>query len=288
MDIIEQHKLFDGVQYRCKHYSALCQCDMHFSLYMPPQATQDEVPLLTWLSGLTCTDENFVLKAGAQRFAAQYGLAILVPDTSPRGKDIADEAGAYDIGKGAGFYLDATLSPWAANYQMYSYITEELPELLKTTHFKLNLSRQGIFGHSMGGHGALTIGLKNRDRFQSISAFAPICSPMHCSWGIKAFKAYLGNDQALWQQYDACYLIETLGSSCELLVDQGTEDEFLQKQLQPDRLLKSCRHAKALLNLRYQDGYDHSYFFIASFIEDHIKHHSQTLKSEALSHKKGM
>lgn len=277
MKIIDQHKSFGGIQYRCQHYSQLCQCEMHFSLYLPPQSFKHTVPLLTWLSGLTCTDENFVTKAGAQQYAAKYGLAILAPDTSPRGKDIPDVPEAYDIGIGAGFYLNANLSPWADNFQMYSYICEELPALLNNTDFNLDLSRQGIFGHSMGGHGALTIGLKNPQKFHSISAFAPICSPIQCPWGVKAFNTYLGTDQVLWQPYDACQLIETLGCSVEILVDQGTEDDFLKEQLRPELLSKSCDKANVSLNLRYQDGYDHSYFFIASFIEDHIKHHCQTL-----------
>jgi len=277
INIIDQHKSFGGIQYRCKHFSQVCQCDMHFSLYVPPQAVEHTVPVLTWLSGLTCTDENFVTKAGVQQFAAQYGVAVLAPDTSPRGENIPDEPQAYDIGIGAGFYVDAVVSPWVEHFQMYSYVSQELPALLESSQFKLDHHRQGIFGHSMGGHGAITIGLKHPDLFQSISAFSPICAPMHCPWGVKAFTTYLGEEKSMWQQYDACHLIETLGSSRELLIDQGTKDEFLPDQLCPERLIESCNRARVPLNLRYQDGYDHSYFFIASFIKDHIKHHSRIL-----------
>lgn len=280
MDIIADIKCFDGRQLRIKHDSQACDCEMTFSLFLPPKAKEEPVPLLTWLSGLTCNDENFVTKAGAQRHAAHYQVAILAPDTSPRGSNIPDDPnGDWDFGLGAGFYVDAVKEPWRGNYQMASYVSQELQQLLATSHFNLDLSRQAIFGHSMGGHGALTLAMKNSSLYQSVSAFAPICAPIHCSWGQKALSNYLGEDQSLWGDYDSCQLIEKLGYSGEILIDQGSDDCFLKDQLKPHLLESACDKSQVNLKLRLQDGYDHSYFFIASFIEEHIAFHVQQIKN---------
>ncbi|WOJ96315.1 S-formylglutathione hydrolase [Congregibacter brevis] len=266
---------FGGKQLRFKHHSTVLNCEMHFSLFLPPQATAGSVPLLTWLSGLTCTDENFVQKACAQRAAAEYGVAILAPDTSPRGECIADDPdGGWDLGLGAGFYVNATQAPWAEHYQMYDYVLEELPSLVAKEH-SVDLSRQGIFGHSMGGHGALSIALKNPSRFRSVSAFAPICAPLHCSWGEKAFSAYLGADRSLWAQYDSCELIRRSTERLPLLVDQGSGDSFLETQLKTPLLASACKDSDYPSTIRMHDGYDHSYFFIASFMDEHIAFHAQ-------------
>lgn len=277
--IISESLCFAGRQLRLSHYSEACQCQMTFSLYLPPQAQLCQVPVLTWLSGLTCTDENFVAKAGAQQYAAKHGVALLAPDTSPRGENVADDIdNAWDFGLGAGFYLDASQAPWNKHYHMYSYITEELPHLLAHSDFNCDLSRQCIFGHSMGGHGALTIGLKNPSIYQSISAFAPICAPMQCPWGIKALTNYLGADKASWQAYDSCHLLSTQGSHTPLLIDQGDADIFLTEQLKSKLLEQICIDKNIPLTLRFQPGYDHSYFFIASFINDHIAFHAKQLE----------
>ena len=244
---------------------------MRFGVFLPPQASMNRVPLLYWLSGLTCTEENFIVKACAQRVAAELGLAIVVPDTSPRDLNIPGDAENYDFGVGAGFYVDATEAPWSSGYRMYSYVARELPEVIAAT-FPVDSSRAGIFGHSMGGHGALTIALKNPDSYRSVSAFAPICSPMRCPWGEKALAGYLGNDRARWREYDTTALIEDRGwSGPPFLIDQGTKDPFLDIQLKPDLLRATCIERNVALELRMQDGYDHSYFFISSFIEDHIR-----------------
>lgn len=230
-----------------------------------------------WLSGLTCTDENFVQKAGAQKKASELGIVIVAPDTSPRGKNIPDDPeGAYDFGLGAGFYLNATQEPWDKNYNMYDYITEELPELINKC-FSVDGNRQSIFGHSMGGHGALTIALKNPEKYHSVSAFAPIVAPMNCPWGIKAFSNYLGDDQQEWEQYDTVALIKKVTRPLPILVDQGSADDFLDGQLKPSLLLEACNQTGFPLNYNKRDGYDHSYFFIASFIDDHICFHAATL-----------
>jgi S-formylglutathione hydrolase len=250
---------------------------MRFGVFLPPQAHVRRVPILYWLSGLTCTEENFIVKAGAQRIAAELGIALVVPDTSPRGLGIPGETASYDLGVGAGFYVDATRSPWAEGYRMYSYVAAELPELVAAA-FPVDPSRAGICGHSMGGHGALTIALKNPDAYRSVSAFAPICSPMRCPWGEKALAGYLGDDRAPWREYDATALIGDRGwSGPPLLVDQGTADPFLDTQLKPGLLAAACRERNVPLELRMQDGYDHSYFFIASFIEDHLRYHARHL-----------
>ncbi len=251
---------------------------MRFGVFLPPQAEAQAVPVLYWLSGLTCTEENFIVKAGAQRVAAELGLAIVVPDTSPRGLKIPGEADNYDFGLGAGFYVDAVQAPWSSGYRMYSYVARELPGLVES-EFPVDPARTGIFGHSMGGHGALTIALKNPAYYKSVSAFAPICSAMRCPWGEKALTGYLGGDRALWRDYDATVLIESRGwKGPALLVDQGTDDQFLQSQLKPELLKEACRRAGVSLDLRLQAGYDHSYFFIASFIEDHLRFHARNLE----------
>jgi S-formylglutathione hydrolase len=250
---------------------------MRFGVFLPPQAEAQRVPVLYWLSGLTCTEENFIVKAGAQRVAAELGLALVVPDTSPRGLKIPGESESYDFGLGAGFYVDATQAPWSRGYRMYSYVTKELPQLV-AAEFPVDSARVGIFGHSMGGHGALTVALKNQDYYKSVSAFAPISSPMRCPWGEKALTGYLGTDRARWREYDATALIEERGwRGPALLVDQGTADPFLETQLKPGLLEEACRRAGVPLTLRLQAGYDHSYFFIATFIEEHLRFHARNL-----------
>jgi len=275
MEFIASNKCFGGWQHRLRHRSRVLNCEMVLSLFLPPAMETAEVPVLYWLSGLTCNDQNFVTKAGAQRYAAAHGIAIVAPDTSPRGESIADDA-AWDLGQGAGFYLNATQAPWAPHYRMYDYIVDELPELLEA-QFNLDSERRGIFGHSMGGHGALTIALKNPQRYRSASAFAPICAPSQCPWGEKAFGAYLGDDAALWKESDASELLARSKLSYPLLVDQGEADEFLATQLLPERLQRAAEMSGQQLLLRRHAGYDHSYFFIATFIEDHIRFHAAEL-----------
>lgn len=270
---------FGGEQIQFNHWAETLNCSMNVSIYLPPSAKNSKVPVLYWLSGLTCTDENFVQKAGAQRYAAEHGVAIVAPDTSPRGEDVPDDPdGGWDFGLGAGFYVDALQQPWKKNYQMYSYVCRELLGLVEQ-EFPVT-DQRSIFGHSMGGHGALTIGLKNPGLFKSISAFAPICAPTQVAWGEKAFSHYLGADRALWNNYDACWLVKNRDQSLEkprLLVDQGASDGFLKEQLKPDLLQDACEAVKHPLKLNMRPGYDHSYFFIASFIGEHIAFHSQSL-----------
>jgi S-formylglutathione hydrolase len=252
---------------------------MRFALFLPPAANDSAVPCLTYLAGLTCTEETFMLKAGAQRVAAELGMALLAPDTSPRGLGLPGEDEDWDFGSGAGFYLDATREPWSSHYNMYSYITGELRDRV-LAEFPLDPARQGIFGHSMGGHGALTIGLKHPDLYHSVSAFAPICAPMRCPWGQKAFSNYLGSDQGTWAQYDASHLASILGdgpSRSPLLVDQGLADQFLSTQLFPEALESACKTSGLRLSLRRHQGYDHGYFFISTFVEDHLRHHDRIL-----------
>jgi S-formylglutathione hydrolase len=275
---LKQHRCHGGTQRVYRHESAQTGCPMEVAVYVPPQAEHDRVPVLYWLSGLTCTWANFTEKAGAQRYAAEHGLVIVAPDTSPRGTDLPGEHESYDFGSGAGFYLDATAEPWSRNYRMYSYVTEELPRLIEV-ELPVDPQRQGIFGHSMGGHGALICALKNPRRYRSLSAFAPICAPMRCPWGEKAFSGYLGDDRAAWRAYDATELAAGSGWRSEVLVDQGTADDFLDEQLKPHLLLDAFRAARVPLTLRYQAGYDHSYYFMASFMADHLAHHARLLKA---------
>lgn len=275
LELLSSNKCFDGWLKRYKHQSESTGTEMIFAIYLPPQAQTESVPVLYWLSGLTCTDENFTQKAGAQRIAAELGVAIVCPDTSPRGLDLPGEHDSYDFGSGAGFYVNATEEPWSRNYRMYDYVVKELPELIER-QFPVT-DRRSIAGHSMGGHGALICALKNPGRYQSVSAFSPITNPVNCPWGEKAFSGYLGEDRESWKQWDACELIATASERLPLLVDQGEADGFLSEQLKPEALEAACEKAGHPLTLRRQPGYDHSYFFIASFIEDHLRHHALAL-----------
>ncbi len=274
---VSSSRCFGGTQATYKHASTETGTEMRFSVFTPPHAERGPVPVVWFLSGLTCTEENFTVKAGAQRVAAERGLMLIAPDTSPRGPGVPDDpAGSYDFGLGAGFYVDATEAPWATNYRMRSYLEHELPALVGR-ELPVDMMRQGIMGHSMGGHGALTLALREPSRFASVSAFAPIVSPMNCPWGEKALTGYLGPDRAMWRTYDACALIEDGARLPGLLVDQGTADGFLASQLKPELLEAACDKARMPLTLRRQDGYDHSYFFISSFIADHLRWHAERL-----------
>lgn len=275
-EVISETACFGGTQGYYKHASAELGCEMRFSVFSPPQARNGKVPVLWYLSGLTCTEDNATVKAGFQRVAAELGLMIICPDTSPRGDNVPDDEG-YDFGKGAGFYVDATVAPWAKNFRMYSYVTKELPGVVANS-FPADMDRQGITGHSMGGHGALTIWLKNRATYKSVSAFAPIVSPLNCPWGEKALTGYLGADRATWADYDACALMAKHGADdAEVLIDQGLDDNFLEGQLKPELFEAACEKAGQKLVLRRHPGYDHSYFFISTFIEDHLRHHAAVL-----------
>ena len=273
---IEHRACFGGWQDVYRHHSDVLGCDMNFAVYLPPQAATQKLPVLYWLSGLTCTEQNFITKAGAQRYAAEHGVIIVAPDTSPRGDDVADAEG-YDLGKGAGFYVNATQAPWSTHYRMYDYMVSELPALIEAD-FPVTTER-AISGHSMGGHGALVIALKNPGRYRSVSAFSPIVAPSQAPWGEKAFTAYLGEDRAAWKSYDATALIAEASERLPLLVDQGDADEFLANQLKPELLQAACAEAGHPLQLRLQPGYDHSYYFIESFIGEHIAHHAAALKA---------
>ncbi len=269
------NKSFGGWHKQYSHRSETLNCSMRFAIYLPPQASSGEkVPVLYWLSGLTCSDENFMQKAGAQRIAAELGIAIVAPDTSPRGEGVADDEG-YDLGQGAGFYVDATQAPWNRHYRMYDYVVNELPQLIEST-FPIS-DQRAIAGHSMGGHGALTIALRNPQRYRSVSAFSPISNPMNCPWGKKALTAYLGKDTHAWRDYDASELMRAATQVVPALVDQGEADDFLVEQLKPERLEAAAQASSYPLELRRQDGYDHSYYFIASFIEDHLRFHAAHL-----------
>lgn len=276
LELLEEHRLFGGWQQRYRHTSSSVNGPMTFSIYLPPTADDTPPPVLYWLSGLTCNDENFTTKAGAQRIAAELGLVLVMPDTSPRGETVANDPG-YDLGQGAGFYINATQAPWAAHYRMYDYISSELPALVRE-HFNVS-DRQSISGHSMGGHGALMLALRHPDRYRSASAFAPIVNPSEVPWGRKAFAAYLGADETTWREYDSCYLLGQATSQLPLLVDQGDSDQFLPDQLQPARLALRAEEFGWPLTLRTQSGYDHSYYFIASFIEDHLRFHASHLNA---------
>ncbi len=274
---LSAQKSFGGIQLRLRHRSVVLGCEMVFAVYLPPQfAAGEKLPVLYWLSGLTCTDENFMHKSGVQRIAAELGIIIVAPDTSPRGEDIpGDPDGAWDFGLGAGFYVDATQPPWSAHYRMHDYVVNELPGLIDDRF--ANSGRKGISGHSMGGHGAMVCALRNPGRYQSVSAFAPICHPAASPWGQKAFGHLLGADQSTWQQWDASQLIAQAQEHLPLLIDQGDADNFLDTQLNPESLRIAAATANYPMTLRLQSGYDHSYFFIASFIEDHLRHHAFAL-----------
>lgn len=275
MELIEEHRCFGGQQQRWRHTSAALNCEMTFSIFMPPVG-DSAPPVLYWLSGLTCNDENFTTKAGAQRVAADLGIVLVMPDTSPRGDSVADDEG-WDLGKGAGFYLNATQQPWAAHYRMYDYVSDELPALIRQ-NFNVG-NKASIAGHSMGGHGALMVALKNPGRFCSVSAFSPIVNPASVPWGEKAFSAYLGDDRHAWQAWDSCALMQASDPNGALptLIDQGDSDSFLGSQLQPERLAAVAKAKNWPLILRMQPGYDHSYYFIATFFEEHLRFHARHL-----------
>lgn len=271
-------RCFDGWQKRFSHTSAVLQCEMQFSVYLPPQAEFHKVPALYWLSGLTCTDENFSAKSGAQRIAAELGIALIIPDTSPRGEGVPDASdGAYDLGLGAGFYVNATQAPWQKHYQMYDYIQQELPALCQA-HLPVT-SQKAISGHSMGGHGALICALRAPENYCSVSAFAPIANPTQCDWGKKAFTAYLGADSGQWASYDASLLLAERSFNLPILVTQGDADQFLATQLHPQQLSLAAEQSGTALQLELQPGYDHSYYFIASFIEQHLRFHAVYLQA---------
>ncbi len=276
MERIEHRACFGGWQDVYRHESKVLGCTMNFAVYLPPQAVTRKLPVLYWLSGLTCTEQNFITKAGAQRYAAEHGVIIVAPDTSPRGDDVADAEG-YDLGKGAGFYVNATQAPWSSHYRMYDYIVEELPALIEA-NFPATEAR-AISGHSMGGHGALVIALRNPGRYRSVSAFSPIVAPAQVPWGEKAFSNYLGDDREAWKQYDATELVKSAPEKLPTLIDQGSADEFLEGQLKPQLFQAAAQAADHPLVLRLQPGYDHSYYFIASFIGEHVAHHAAALKA---------
>ncbi|MGJ8691592.1 MAG: S-formylglutathione hydrolase [Thalassotalea sp.] len=290
LEKISENKVAGGLHQQFSHQSSALNCSMRFAIFLPPQVLvhkeiQDhtekavEVPVLYWLSGLTCTDENFMQKAGAFKKAAELGFAIVAPDTSPRGEGVADDPdGSYDLGLGAGFYVNATQAPWAQHYQMYDYIVDELPQLIETA-FSVSNKRM-ISGHSMGGHGALSIALKNPQRYVSATAFSPITNPVNCPWGQKAFSAYLGDDKSTWLAYDTCHLIEQASVTLPILVSQGSNDNFLKEQLMPKALKASAAKVNYPLTLTMEEGYDHSYFFISSFIEQHLEFHAKQLNAK--------
>jgi S-formylglutathione hydrolase len=275
IESVSVNKSFDGWQKQYSHQSKILNCTMRFAIYLPPQVSNGEkVPVLYWLSGLTCSDENFMQKAGAQRIAAELGIAIVAPDTSPRGEGVADDEG-YDLGQGAGFYVNATQAPWNRHFQMYDYVVNELPAIIEAA-FPVS-DKRAISGHSMGGHGALTIGMLNPERYSSMSAFSPICNPVQSPWGKKAFTAYLGKDRTTWRNHDASELMRKATAFIPAKVDQGGADDFLSEQLAPEALEAAAKLSGYPLELNIQDGYDHSYYFISSFIEQHLRFHAQHL-----------
>jgi S-formylglutathione hydrolase len=275
MKSLNRTKCFGGNLEFFDHVSEQTGTPMRFAVFLPPQSQSQKVPALFWLSGLTCTEENFMQKAGAQRVAAELGLALIAPDTSPRGANLPGESESWDFGLGAGFYVNATQAPWSKHYRMYDYVLVELRELI-LKNFPIDSARLGISGHSMGGHGALVLGLRNPEVFKSISAFAPIAAPSQCPWGQKALKNYLGDNPADWKNYDASELLKTTRFKGEILVDQGTEDKFLKEQLMPEKL-------ESRVKLRMQSGYDHSYYFVSSFIEDHLRFHHRAMMPTGLA-----
>lgn len=276
MERVEQHACFGGMQEVWKYRSETLGCGMKFAVYLPPQAGRDRLPVLYWLSGLTCSEQNFIVKAGAQRYAAEHGVILVAPDTSPRGDAVPDDD-AWDLGQGAGFYVNATQAPWSRNFRMYDYVVDELPKLIEA-HFPAN-GRRSISGHSMGGHGALIVALKNPGRYRSVSAFSPIVAPSQVPWGKKAFAAYFGDDRQTWRQWDATALIADAKERLPLLIDQGDADEFLASQLWPELLRTVCESAGHPIDLRFQPGYDHSYYFIASFIGEHVAYHAAAMRA---------
>ncbi|OCA87265.1 S-formylglutathione hydrolase [Pseudobacillus wudalianchiensis] len=275
LKLIEKHRSFGGEQCKYSHYSEALQCDMTFSIYLPSNKEMKKIPLIWWLSGLTCTDDNFSQKSGFQRLAEKYQVAVMIPDTSPRGDDVADDE-AWDLGQGAGFYLNATQDPWAKHYNMYTYIVEELTAIAPTLVPNFS-GEESIMGHSMGGHGALVIGMKNAARFKAISAFAPILSPSHVPWGIKAFSAYLGEDKASWKEWDASELVKETGMP-PILITQGAQDTFYPEQLEETIFLENARENNQEVSYNKEEGYDHSYFFIATFLDDHFSFHMKYLR----------
>lgn len=279
LEVLSEHKCFDGVQRFYQHDSRVIGLPMRFAVYTPPQAQQGPVPVLFYLAGLTCNEETFITKGGAQQFAARHGIMLVAPDTSPRGSDVPDDKDAWDFGVAAGFYLDATQEPWSKYYKMESYIVDELVSLVRS-QFPVDAEKIGIFGHSMGGHGALTLALRHQDVFRSVSAFAPICAPTRCPWGHKAFSGYLGDDRSTWEEHDASILMSRANKPFPqgILVDQGLADNFLPEQLYPEAFEEACQQANQPLTLRRHEGYDHGYYFISTFMEDHIKFHAERLK----------
>ena len=276
MKILSQNTAFGGMQGVFAHQSEACQCEMTFAVFVPPQAVEKPCPVLWYLSGLTCTHANVMEKGEYRRLAAELGLIIVCPDTSPRGNDVPDELTNWQMGKGAGFYLDATQMPWATNFRMYSYVTEELPKLIGE-HFRADMSRQGIFGHSMGGHGAMTIALKHPERFRSCSAFAPIVEPSTAHWSVDAFEKYLGPDKVAWRAYDACALVADGARFPEFLIDQGKADSFLENGLRPWLFEEAVKDTDIAVTLRMHERYDHSYYFISTFMDDHLRWHADRL-----------
>jgi S-formylglutathione hydrolase len=273
---VSESRCFEGRQIVYKHASAACACTMRFAVYLPPAAERGPVPALYWLSGLTCTEENFSVKAGAQRYAAELGIALIIPDTSPRGVDIPGEDAQMDVGTGAGFYVNATEAPWAAHYRMYDYIRDELPAAVNA-NLPVDAARKSISGHSMGGHGAIILGIRNPQQFRSVSAFAPIASASQSAWGQQALTAYLGADRRRWSEYDAAAVIRARPSRHELLVDQGMADPYLE-QLLPNELKEACRASGQRLTYREHAGYDHGYYFVSTFIAEHLRFHAAALR----------
>jgi S-formylglutathione hydrolase len=277
VETLAEHRSFGGVQGFYRHTSTACAGPMRFAVYKPPHAERGAVPVLYYFSGLTCTEENFVIKAGAQRVASELGLMLVVPDTSPRNTGIPGEADDSEFGAGAGFYLDATQAPWSQHFNMYTYVTVELPALI-AAHFPADMARESVFGHSMGGHGALTVALKNPQRYKSLSALAPICAPMRAAWTQKAFARYLGEDREPWKDYDATELVKRQRFPGTILIDQGEVDDYMGG-LRPDLFAQACTEAGQALNLRMQPGYNHSYYFVSTFVEDHLRHHAAALNT---------
>lgn len=279
MQEIANYKSFNGQVEYYQHSSEICQCEMTFSVFLPSVTQQKKCPAILWLSGLTCSHENFITKAGAQRYAEEHGIILIMPDTSPRGVEISGADENYDLGFGAGFYVDATQAPWQTNFNMYSYILDELMPLCQQ-QFPIQANTWSIMGHSMGGHGALILGLRNPEKFRSISAFSPICAPMQCAWGKKAFEAYLGSDKDAWCNYDSSFLLTQVSKCLPIKIDQGSADQFLNDQLKPDIFIAAAKVANYNIDYQLREGYDHSYYFISSFIDEHVAFHSEFLKEK--------